>query len=74
MKRFVCLVSIGFILSLSLGCVVTDRDRISGDNMQSATAANIEDIYLPPRKDFRLVVISDLNSQYGSTEYEVGGR
>jgi Icc-related predicted phosphoesterase len=25
---------------------------------------------LPPRKDLRLVVISDLNSQYGSTTYE----
>ena len=25
---------------------------------------------LPPRQDFRIVVISDLNSQYGSTEYE----
>jgi hypothetical protein len=71
MKRFVWLVSIGFILSLALGCAVIDRDRPLGDNMQSATAANIKDIYLPPRKDFRLVVISDLNSQYGSTEYEV---
>ena len=28
------------------------------------------EIYNPPRKDFRIVVISDLNSQYGSTEYE----
>ena len=27
-------------------------------------------IYLPPRQDFRIVVISDLNSQYGATEYE----
>ena len=71
MKRFLWLVSIGFILSLALGCVVTDRGRTLGDNMQSATAANIEDIYLPPHKDFRLVVISDFNSQYGSTEYEV---
>lgn len=70
MRRFVWLISIGFILSLGFGCVVTDRDRTLGDNMQSATAADL-DIYLPPRKDFRLVVISDLNSQYGSTEYEV---
>ena len=27
-------------------------------------------LYLPPYQDFRLVVISDLNSQYGSTTYE----
>ena len=29
-----------------------------------------QDIYLPPHQDFRIVVISDLNSQYGSTKYE----
>jgi len=28
------------------------------------------DLSLPERQDFRIVVISDLNSQYGSTEYE----
>lgn len=27
-------------------------------------------LFLPPHQDFRIVVISDLNSQYGSTEYE----
>jgi predicted MPP superfamily phosphohydrolase len=27
-------------------------------------------LYLPPHRDFRILVISDLNSQYGSTEYE----
>ena len=36
----------------------------------SQTVKIAKDLYLPPRKDFRLVVISDLNSQYGSTEYE----
>jgi Icc-related predicted phosphoesterase len=28
------------------------------------------DLTIPPRKDVRIVVISDLNSQYGSTNYE----
>ncbi|MEB3288607.1 MAG: metallophosphoesterase [Leptolyngbya sp.] len=27
-------------------------------------------LYIPPRKDMRLVVISDLNSAYGSTDYD----
>jgi 3',5'-cyclic AMP phosphodiesterase CpdA len=27
-------------------------------------------LYLPPHRDFRILVISDLNSQYGSTKYE----
>ncbi|MEL7522266.1 MAG: metallophosphoesterase, partial [Cyanobacteria bacterium J06553_1] len=36
----------------------------------AAIDAVAADLYLPPRQDFRIVVISDLNSQYGSTEYE----
>ena len=71
MKRFVWLVSIGFIVSLALGFAIADRRETLLNDVQSATTADLEDIYLPPRKDFRLVVISDLNSQYGSTEYEV---
>jgi len=30
----------------------------------------MDSLYVPPTQDFRIVVISDLNSQYGSTEYE----
>ena len=33
-------------------------------------AVNNDRFFLPPHKDFRIVVISDLNSQYGSTKYE----
>lgn len=71
MKQFVWLVSLGATLSLSFGCIEVERNNLTSLNqIQSARAVNIENIYLPPRKDFRIVVISDLNSQYGSTEYE----
>ncbi|HIK46801.1 MAG TPA: metallophosphoesterase [Leptolyngbyaceae cyanobacterium M65_K2018_010] len=33
-------------------------------------SAGPEGLYAPPRKDIRLVVISDLNSSYGSTDYD----
>ena len=35
-----------------------------------ATKPVTNSLILPERQDFRIVVISDLNSQYGSTEYE----
>lgn len=38
--------------------------------LYSATIDPVGNLYLPPPKDFRIVVISDLNSQYGSTTYE----
>ena len=46
-----------------IGCLAVARDR---------TAIEIisKNLYLPPPQDFRIVVISDLNSQYGATEYE----
>ena len=65
MRRFIWLSILGLLFSLCLGCIAVDRQVLQ--NVPSL--ANIE-IYLPPRKDFRAVVISDLNSQYGSTEYE----
>ena len=43
----------------------------SAQEIKSHTKTIVQDLYLPPRKDFRIVVISDLNSQYGSTEYEL---
>ncbi|MBE9048176.1 metallophosphoesterase [Pleurocapsales cyanobacterium LEGE 10410] len=69
MKRYIWLFSVGFIISVCFGCVWLDRRVELADNI-TATPAIIEDLYIPPRKDFRIVVISDLNSQYGSTEYE----
>ena len=65
MRRFIWLWIWGLVFSLCIGCIALDR---ASRNIPSA-AANVE-IYMPPRKDFRAVVISDLNSEYGSTEYE----
>ena len=58
-RRFDWWLTIGLILSLAFGYMMVDRQL----------AAEIS-LKLPPRQDFRIVVISDLNSQYGSTEYE----
>ena len=70
MKRYVWLFIVGFIISVCFSCVWVDRDRVEMiDDIQTTAPATVE-LYLPPRKDFRIVVISDLNSQYGSTEYE----
>ena len=67
MRRFIWLSILGLFFSLCLGCIAVDRQVLQNVTFVSA---NVEDLYLPPRKDFRAVVISDLNSQYGSTEYE----
>ena len=63
--RFVWLMALGLILSLCLTFSVTSEKAIQ---FQSAKIS--DSLYLPKPKDFRIVVISDLNSQYGSTEYE----
>jgi Icc-related predicted phosphoesterase len=57
---------VGLVCILTLGY----RAATSNSNLEPTTTAIAPDLNLPPRKDFRLVVISDLNSQYGSTEYE----
>ena len=57
-RRFIWLSIIGLIFSLCFSCIAVSFNR------------DIKNLYLPPRQDFRAVVISDLNSQYGSTEYE----
>ena len=53
-NKFIWLIVFGLFLSLCFACRVKSQDNL----------------YLPPRQDFRIVVMSDLNSQYGSTEYE----
>ena len=63
--RFLCLIVVGLILSLCFTCSIKPESTI-----QSQTTNISSNLYLPERKDFRIVVISDLNSQYGSTEYE----
>lgn len=59
-RRFTWLLLIGLVFSLCFSCYEVDRAKVNPT----------EHLYLPPRQDFRIVVISDLNSQYGSTEYE----
>ena len=53
-QKYINLAALGIVISLCL---------TYGINSQI-------NLYLPPHQDFRIVVISDLNSQYGSTEYE----
>jgi Icc-related predicted phosphoesterase len=73
-------------LIVGLVCILTFGYRAATSNSKSTTTAIAvakqvrrtqhtgrviaKNLDLPPRQDFRLVVISDLNSQYGSTEYE----
>ncbi len=62
MKRHIWWLSVGLLISLVISCVAV--------NQNSLTTNIARELYLPPHQDFRLVVISDLNSQYGSTEYD----
>ena len=75
-RRLIWWLISGFILSFAVGCVVSNQN-LSGAKVtesrnysQAAITAIASSLDLPPHKDFRIVVISDLNSQYGSTEYE----
>ena len=65
--RFIWFVAIGLILSLCLSCGVKP-ELAKKFQIDSVSVPN--NLYLPDRLDFRIAVISDLNSQYGSTEYE----
>ncbi|MGL5793396.1 MAG: metallophosphoesterase family protein [Waterburya sp.] len=66
-QRFVGLLIIGFLLSLCLTLSLVNQGT---SKSETAITKSIENLYLPPRKDLRIVVISDLNSQYGSTTYD----
>ena len=61
--KLIWLVILGFTLNLFFSCGI-------GYSNNSSSITDVNDLYLPPHQDFRIVVISDLNSQYGSTEYE----
>ncbi|MGD1919359.1 MAG: metallophosphoesterase family protein [Pleurocapsa sp.] len=63
-SKFVWLLVFGLFLSLCFAYGIIKQNNAT----LVVEAAN--NIYLPSRQDFRIVVISDLNSQYGSTEYE----
>jgi len=73
-RRFTGWLIVGLMVILTLGYITLDGNRVATSNLASSldskAIAIAPGLDLPPRKDFRLVVISDLNSQYGSTEYE----
>lgn len=63
-RRFFWLLAIALTLTIGCSQLVERRSAV-------VELTNIApNLYLPPRKDFRIVVISDLNSQYGATDYE----
>jgi predicted phosphodiesterase len=66
-RRFVWLLIISFFFSLCLTLSLVNQGT---SKSETAITKSVENLYLPPRKDFRIVVISDLNSQYGSTTYD----
>ena len=63
-RRFFWLLAIAIVFTISCSQLAESR-KAAADLIKIAP-----DLYLPPRKDFRIVVISDLNSQYGATDYE----
>lgn len=46
------------------------QPSVTESSASPVTIAGTESLYNPPRGDVRLMVISDLNSAYGSTEYD----
>jgi hypothetical protein len=85
-RRFFLLLTVGLVLSVCLACdqltgapdgsppVPAESPAAvqpsAAGSPASLTLAGTEGLYNPPRGDVRLLVISDLNSAYGSTEYE----
>ena len=77
-KRFGWWLIFGLIISLTFGCMTVNREQVNNieaDNinnldLESKMVKIPQDLDVPPRQDLRIAVISDLNSQYGSTEYE----
>ena len=67
-KLFAIWLIIGLCFSFH-GCHFRHPSQINLPN-QNFSDASVDSLYIPPKQDFRIVVISDLNSQYGSTEYE----
>ncbi|WP_052055654.1 metallophosphoesterase [Myxosarcina sp. GI1] len=57
------------ILSIGFTCLQT-IGRIPILSETARTNTNTENLFVPPRSDVRIAVISDLNSAYGATDYE----
>lgn len=82
-RRFFLLLTLGLVLSICLACdqgTSTPSDQpvvqeslspsVIASTDQTIAVDGAEGLYNPPRGDVRLMVISDLNSAYGSTEYD----
>ena len=72
--RFLGLFALGIILSICFACTSITQPK-TDNSLPPETAAIVDslgsqDLYNPSRGDVRIVVISDLNSAYGSTDYE----
>ena len=67
-KRFAAWLVVGFCF-IFCGCnfSLSIQNNLPHNNLSNTAISSID---VPPVQDFRIVVISDLNSQYGSTEYE----
>jgi hypothetical protein len=75
--RFVALLITTWVLLLGVACwqspPSTSQEASPPLSTPAATvgrSSSAADLYDPPRGDVRLVVISDLNSAYGSTDYD----
>ena len=69
-RRFALLLIVGIIFSSCIACINSTISQINTIKKTPAAITITKNLDNPPRKDFRIVVISDLNSQYGSTEYD----
>ena len=70
MKQHIWLPIVGLTIALCFSCIAVKPNQTELSASISSPEAIVNNLYLPPRKDFRAAIISDLNSQYGSTEYE----
>lgn len=61
--------SFGLEMSLA-SSPVREATALSSETAAIVASAGSNGLYNPPRGDIRLVVISDLNSAYGSTDYD----
>lgn len=85
-RRFFLLLTVGLVLSVCLACdqltgtsdatpsALSESPAVVQPSVATSASVSIagtEGLYNPPRGDVRLAVISDLNSAYGSTDYEL---
>lgn len=71
-RRLVLLLIGSFLFSICLTCTKSNLTSKIESNLNPAIASKtiVNNLDNPSRQDIRIVIISDLNSQYGSTEYD----